>query len=187
MVAARLRVSGLTPPLVGGGASFAVAVFAWIELPFRWFNIAFGLWFCMCGSALVAFAVGAWRPGGRALVFTPGGILWNTGMPWNPFRSGVACIRWDDIADARFVRWKDREADEHVAVILELEIGAQNPLGAKWPKMLSKEIEKHIGITVAENVVLLHDDNWEWDAEQVADQINTSVKDVAARASWAEA
>jgi len=26
--------------------------------------------------------------------------------------------------------------------------------------------------------------NWEWDAERVADQINTSVKDVAVRAGW---
>jgi hypothetical protein len=185
MVAATQRLSGLITPVLVGGVCIAIAVFApWIERPIRWYNIAFGLWFGMGGGLFVAAGVGGWRPGGRALVFVPSGIEMNMG---NPFRPRWACIRWDDIANARFVRWKDRQNDEQVAVILELGASAQNPLGAKWPKILSKEIEKNIGLTVAENIVFFHNDNWEWDAERVADQINTSVQDVAVRAEWGEA
>ncbi len=163
MVAARLRLSGLITPVLVGCVCIAIGVLApWIERPIRWYNIAFGLWFGMGGSLFVAAGFGIWRPGGRALVFTPGGIQWSTGMIWNPFRSGVAYIPWDDIADARYVHWKDREGDEQVAVILELNATAQNPLGAKCPKIMSKEIEKNIGLTVAENIVFFHNDNWEW-------------------------
>jgi hypothetical protein len=184
MVVATQRLSGYIHNLVAGGICFAIAVVVpWIEQPVRWYDIALRAWFCIFGAVFVAAGVGGWRPGGRALAFTPSGVEMNMG---NPFRSGVAYIPWDDIANARYVRWRDRECDDQVAVILELNAAAQNPLGAKWPKIVSKEIEKNIGLTVGENIVFFNNDNWEWDAERVADQINTSVKDVAVRAGWAE-
>jgi hypothetical protein len=181
MVVAKKRISGLVEPLLAGGVCFAVAILMpWLAQPIIWPDIGLRVWFCLGGSIFVWAGIKGWRPQGAGLVFTADGIRWN--MP--TFGSKVPAWQWDQIAGARLVSWRDEYNDEEFGVLIELKPDVPHPFGPKWAKWSSKELSKRFGETIAGTAVLLYDDKWDWNPEQVAQWINESASDPVARERW---
>lgn len=185
MVVAKKRISGLIEPLLVGGVCFAVAIFMpWLAKPIIWPDIGLRIWFCLGGSFFILAGIKGWRPQGIGLVFTPVGIQWHMSK-WFPLGPRVAAWRWDEIVNARLVAWRDEYDDEEVGVLLELKPDVPHPFSPKWAKWWSTELTKRFGGPISENALLLEDDKWDWNPEEVARWINESSGDLEARARWA--
>lgn len=183
MIVAKSHISALIEPLAVGGGAIALAIFMpW--LPTRWPDIGLRIWFCLAGLFFVWTGIAIWRPRGIGLVFTPDGIQWHVGARL-PFVPPVVPWRWDEIVRARFVEWRDEYDDRECGILIELADDARHPWGPKHAKWVSQQLEQRFGQLISAKAVLLEDDKWDWNAEEVAGWINESVSRPETRATWA--
>ena len=184
MIVAKSHISALIEPVAVGGGALAVAIFMpWLGPAARWPDIGLRIWFCLCGLVFVWAGISVWRPRGIGLVLTPDGMQWYGAA--RLFGPKVSPWRWDEILRARFVEWRDEYDDRECGILIELADDARHPWGAKHAKWVREQLEQRFGQLISAKAVLLEDDKWEWNAEEVAGWINESVSRPETRARWA--
>ena len=174
-IVARQSISGLIEPVcVGVVCASLTLVVPWIEGPL-WANVALAAWLLLGGCVFVAAGIFGWRPKGIGLVLSEGGIVWN--MAGWTFTARSAVIRWEDIAEARWITWSDEYDEPCEGIILCLHESASNPIGARHAKWLQRELQRRFGGIFAANSIFLHHHKWQWHPAEVARRIQQKVRE----------
>ncbi|MEX2119218.1 MAG: hypothetical protein WD847_06380 [Pirellulales bacterium] len=176
-IVARQRISGLLEPVLVGVVCFAIGTAVpWLIGLLSWGTVLLGAWFCLGGRMLVWAGIRDWHPEGIGLVLDPEGLRYYCcGKP--------TIFLWEHIAGVRLVRWTSEGVEEQGLLLGVLEEGF-TPLQSSEIAWHRKDLERQFGPLPWPGAVLLHDEHWDWNPQEVTNQIERSLPNPNLRDQW---
>ena len=174
-VVARQGKAGLLVPVMVGLFLIALGIISpWSPPTFAWWSLLLSAWFCLGGAFFAFVGWRNWRPGGAGLMLDEQGLWWKYGS--------LHLLRWDQIVGVKPVQWTN-EGDEEQGLILGLRSdGPLEPPEAAW--FSTGDLQRRFGPLPWEHMVLLYDESWRWNPDEVKVDIEKSLVEPSIREKW---